>query len=106
LDPQRMSARGLTANDVIKAVEGQNVQVAAGQIGQPPVSPAQVFQYTMTTLGRLTEPEQFDEMVLKTDDFGRLIRLRDVAKVELGAQSYDQTCWLDGKASVALSVYQ
>ena len=60
----------------------------------------------MTTLGRLTDPEQFDDIILKTDADGRLVRLRDVARIELGAQGYDQTCTLDGKPSVALSIYQ
>lgn len=106
LDPDRMAALNLTATDVVHAIEQQNVQVAAGQIGQPPVPDGQVFQYTMSTLGRLSEDKQFDEMVLKTGAYGQVIRLRDVAKTELGALAYDQICTLDGKPSVALSVYQ
>src|SRR5262249_58621731 len=66
----------------------------------------QVFQYTMSTLGRLTDSDQFADMILKTDAQGRIVRLRDVARIELGAQGYDQTCTLDGQPSVALSVYQ
>src|SRR5204863_7494278 len=89
LDPQKMAARNLSASDVVTAVTQQNAQVAAGQIGQPPVPRGQVFQYTMTTLGRLAESEQFADMILKTNE-GRIIRLRDVAEIELGAQSYDQ----------------
>ncbi len=106
LDPGRMSFRGLTATDVSLAIEQQNTQVAAGQIGQPPVPTGQVFQYTMSTLGRLKDPEQFADIILKTDTDGRIVRLRDVAKIELGAQAYDQSCTLDGKPSVALSIYQ
>jgi multidrug efflux pump subunit AcrB len=106
LDPEKLSARNLTASDVVDAVAQQNVQVAAGQIGQPPVDSGQVFQYTMTTLGRLADPDQFADMILKSDDDGRLVHLRDVARIELGAQGYDQTCTMDGKPSVALSVYQ
>ena len=106
LDPEKMSARNLTASDVITAIQQQNAQVAAGQIGQPPVPSGQVFQYTMTTLGRLADVEQFGEMTLKTDDGGRIVRMHDVAEIELGAQAYDQTCTLDGRPSVALSVYQ
>src|SRR5262249_6384703 len=108
LDPDRMSTRNLTASDVVKAVEQQNVQVAAGQIGQPPVAQnkSPVFQYVMSTQGRLTEPEQFGEIMLKADFNGRPVYLRDVGTVELGAQQYDQTCTLDGKPSVALSIYQ
>ena len=67
LDPEKMAVRNLTASDVVAAIQQQNAQVAAGQIGQPPVPKGQVFQYTMTTLGRLAEPEQFDDMILKTD---------------------------------------
>ena len=106
LDPEKMSSRNLTTNDVVRAVEQQNAQVAAGQIGQPPVPTGQVFQYTMSTLGRLANDRQFGEMILKTDANGRVTRLVDVARIELGAQSYDQTCTLDGRPSVALSVYQ
>src|SRR5437016_5150997 len=79
LDPGKMSFRNLTANDVTQAIEQQNVQVAAGQIGQPPIPTGQVFQYTMSTLGRLTDPDQFADMVLKTNADGAIVRLRDVA---------------------------
>ncbi len=106
LDPERMSARNLTASDVVHAIEQQNAQVAAGQIGQPPAPDGQVFQYTMTTLGRLAEDQQFSEMIIKSDTNGRITRLRDVARTELGALGYDQVCTLDGQPSVALSVYQ
>ena len=106
LDPGKMSFRNLTATDVSTAIAQQNIQVAAGQIGQPPVPNGQVFQYTMTTLGRLEDAEQFSNIILKTDTDGRIVRLRDVARIELGAQGYDQTCTLDGQPSVALSIYQ
>ncbi len=105
LDPEKMAARNLAASDVVHAVEQQNAQVAAGQIGQPPAPNGQAFQYTINTLGRLSDPEQFSEMIIK-EEAGRLVRLRDVAKIELGAISYDQTCTLDGTPSVALSIYQ
>jgi multidrug efflux pump len=106
LDPDKMSVRNLSATDVVAAIEQQNAQVAAGQIGQPPAPTGQVFQYTMSTLGRLAEDQQFDEMILRSDATGRIIRIRDVAHSELGALGYDQICTLDGKPSVALSVYQ
>jgi multidrug efflux pump subunit AcrB len=106
LDPARMAVRNLTATDVTSAIEQQNAQVAAGQIGQPPVPMGQVFQYSMTTLGRLVEADEFADMILKSDTEGRLVRLRDVAKIELGAQGYDQTCTMDRKPSVALSIFQ
>jgi multidrug efflux pump subunit AcrB len=106
LDPQKMSTRNLTADDVVLAIQQQNVQVAAGQIGQPPVPRGQAFQYTVTTLGRLVDAEQFGDMILRTDAGGRIIRVRDVGRVELGAQNYDQVCTMDHRPSVALSVYQ
>jgi len=106
LDPEKLSSKGLSADDVVRAVQQQNTQVAAGQVGQPPAPTGQTFQYTINTLGRLAVPEQFSEMILKADAEGRVVRMRDVAESELGALSYDQVCTLDGKPSVALSVYQ
>lgn len=106
LDPEKMAIRGLSADDVVKAIEEQNVQVAAGQIGQPPVPRGQVFQYAMTTLGRLSSVEQFEQIIIKNDSAGRVVYLRDVSRIELGAQAYDQVCTLDRKPSVALSIYQ
>ena len=79
--------------------------MAAGQIGQPPVEKGQVFQYIMTTLGRLTDDKQFADIIIKTDQ-DRKVRIRDVGRAELGAQAYDQTCTLNGNPSVALAVYQ
>ncbi|OHB67735.1 MAG: transporter [Planctomycetes bacterium RBG_13_63_9] len=114
LDPQKMASRNLATTDVIRAIQGQNVQVAAGQIGQPPVPAGQVFQFSMSTLGRLADPKQFGEIIIKTDSgnseagyaSSQVVRLRDVGRVELGAQMYDQTCRLDGQASVALAIFQ
>jgi len=105
LDPQKLAAYNLNAQDVIAAVQAQNVQVAAGQIGQPPVPKGQVTQYIITTLGRLKSTEQFSNIVLRSNG-SSLVYLKDVASIEMGAQSYDQTCTLDQKPSVALSVYQ
>jgi multidrug efflux pump subunit AcrB len=105
LDPQKMASYNLNAQDVINAVQAQNDQVAAGQIGQPPTPSGQVSQYIITTLGRLETVEQFANIILKNSN-SILVYLKDVASIELGAQSYDQTCTLDGKASVALSIYQ
>lgn len=106
LDPQQMATRNISTQDVLRAIEQQNTQVAAGQIGQQPTTQGQMFQYTMTTLGRLTSEQQFGDMVLRSDSEGRMIRLRDVARIELGAMAYDQVCTLDTKPSIALSVYQ
>src|SRR5437867_11596535 len=105
LDPPKLAAYGLNAQDVVKAVQAQNIQVAAGQIGQPPTPSGQVTQYIITTLGRLENTDQFANIVLKNVG-STLVHLKDVANIELGAQSYDQTCTLDGRPSVALSVYQ
>ncbi|HWG47333.1 MAG TPA: efflux RND transporter permease subunit [Gemmataceae bacterium] len=105
LDPQKLATYNLNAQDVIAAVQAQNIQVAAGQIGQPPTPNGQVSQYIITTLGRLENTEQFERIIVK-NSAASLIYLRDVANIELGAQSYDQSCTLDGKPSVALSVYQ
>jgi multidrug efflux pump len=106
LDAGAMQSRGLTADDVEAAVREQNVQVAAGQIGQPPVPAGQSFQYTMTTLGRLVEADQFKEIVVKTGSGGEITRLRDIARVERSAKSQDQTSMLDGKPTVGLAVFQ
>ncbi len=106
LDPEKLAARDLVAGDIVDAVSHQNVQVAAGQIGQPPVPRGQNFQYTLNTRGRLVDAEEFADMILKTDQEGRIVRLRDVSRIELGAQAYDQVCTLNTQPSVALSVYQ
>ncbi|MBL8800292.1 MAG: efflux RND transporter permease subunit [Planctomycetia bacterium] len=106
LDPVKMAARNISTGDIVRAVETQNTQVAAGQIGQPPVLSGLAFQLTMSSMGRLIEVEEFADLIVKNDAVGRLVRLRDVANIELGAQVYDQTCTLDGNPSVALSIYQ
>jgi multidrug efflux pump subunit AcrB len=105
LDPQKLAGYNLNAMDVINAVQAQNIQVAAGQIGQPPTPSGQVSQYIITTLGRLENTDQFANIVVK-QNASSLVYLKDVANIELGAQSYDQTCTLDGRPSVALSIYQ
>ncbi len=106
LDPQRLAMRGLSTTHVIQAIEQQNTQVAAGQIGQPPTPSGQVFQYTMATRGRLSDEDDFGRMILQTGNDGRVTRLEDVARIELGAMAYDQICTLDGRPSVGLSIYQ
>jgi multidrug efflux pump len=106
LDPEKLWARSLTAGDVVNAVREQNIQVAAGQIGQPPVPVGTDFQYTMSTLGRLTEVEEFGDIIIKTGASGQVTRLRDVSRIELGAKSQDQSCTLDGRPSVGLAIFQ
>ena len=114
LDPQKMATRNITTDEVVSAIKNQNVQVAAGTIGQQPVPAGQQFQLTMSTLGRLITPEQFGDIIVKTSQGDRsegrtsaqIVRLRDIARVELGAQQYDQVCKLDGAPSVGLAVFQ
>jgi multidrug efflux pump len=106
LDPDRLASRNLTADDVVNVLREQNVQVAAGQIGQPPAPRGQDFQYTMTTLGRLAEPEQFADIILKTGADGEVTYLKDVSRIELGARNQDQILSLDGKPSVGLAIFQ
>ena len=106
LDPTQLAARSMTASDVVNALREQNVQVAAGRIGQPPAPAGLDFQYTINTLGRLLDPEQFAQIVLKTGEKGQITRLADVGRVELGSKSYDVSSYLDGKPSVTLALYQ
>ncbi|MBK9121384.1 MAG: efflux RND transporter permease subunit [Phycisphaerales bacterium] len=106
LDPERLAARGLTTVDVVNAVREQNIQVAAGQIGQPPAPPDQEFQYVLRTLGRLADAEQFGEIILKVGARQETVRLRDVARIERGAKSQDQTCRLDGRPSTGIAIFQ
>ncbi|WP_089945176.1 efflux RND transporter permease subunit [Candidatus Entotheonella palauensis] len=106
LEPRQLKSRNLTTQDVLDAIREQNVQVAAGQIGQPPAPSGQTFQYTVTTLGRLSDVEQFEQIIVKTAEDGRVTRLKDVARVELGAQSYDMFSLLDGKPSASLAIFQ
>ncbi|MGH8085866.1 MAG: efflux RND transporter permease subunit [Lysobacter sp.] len=105
LDPNLIAARGLTAGDVIAAVREQNVQVAAGSVGQAPNSSA-AFQVTVNTLGRLTDEEQFGEIIIRTGDDGQVTRLRDVARIEMGADAYALRSLLDGEPAVALQIIQ
>jgi len=105
LDPDKLQSRNLTVTDVIKILREQNVQVAAGQIGQPPVPKGQDFQYTLSTLGRLVEAEQFAAIILKTDAKGEITYLRDVSRTELGARSEDLMARLDRRPSSGLATY-
>ena len=106
MDPEKLAARALTVNDVVDAIRAQNIQVAAGQIGAPPSPKGQEFQYTVNTLGRLRDVEQFEEMIVKVGEDGRLLRVGDVARVELGAQLYNSYAQLDGAPSLAVIIYQ
>ena len=112
LDPEKLATRNLTTNDVVSAVLEENNQVVSGQLGQPPAVAGSQFQPTLCALGRLVEPRQFGDIVVKTglagagDPVTPVVRLRDLARLELGAQQYDQSCVVDGQPSVGLAVYQ
>jgi len=106
LNPERMKARGLTTNDVVDAIREQNVQVASGQIGAPPAPSGQNFQYSVNTQGRLSSQQQFEDMILKVGAEGQLVRVKDVARVELGAQTYAVEVELNGAPSIAIAIYQ
>jgi HAE1 family hydrophobic/amphiphilic exporter-1 len=106
LNPRQLRSRNLTTEDVLSAIREQNVQVAAGQIGQPPAPMGQNFQYTVNVLGRLTEIEQFEDIIIKTDEGGRITRLGDIGRIELGGKSYDITSSLNGAPSASIAIYQ
>ena len=91
LDPVRMAGRGLTASDVVSALQEQNVEVAAGQVGQQPINTGQQFQISVRAVGRLSEPAQFENIILETNADGTLVRLKDVGRAELGAEDYART---------------
>src|ERR1700736_3263505 len=100
LDPDKLASRNIAAGDVVKVLREQNVQVAAGQVGQPPVPRGQDFQYPLSTLGRLVEAEQFADIILKPGSDGEVTYLKDVSRTELGAKSQDQNLTMDSKPSV------
>lgn len=106
LDPTKLAIRNLNAADVLQSLREQNVQVAAGRIGQEPAEQGQEFQMAINTKGRLIEPEQFNEIIVKTGNKGELVRLGDIARTELGAKNYDVSSSLDGKPSVTMAVFQ
>src|SRR5437016_10755530 len=105
LDPDKLQSRNLTVGDVIRVLREQNLQVAAGQIGQPPVPTGQDFQFTLSTLGRLVEADQFANIILKTGSDGEVTYLKDVSRTDLGARSQDQLSRLDGKPSSGVGVF-
>src|ERR1043166_4522004 len=106
LDPEKVASRGLTASDVVNAIREQNVQVAAGILGQPPMSEGVPFQFTVNAQGRLTDEEQFGEIVIKTGADGQVTRVRDVARVELAARDYSVNSGLGGKPATAIAIFQ
>jgi HAE1 family hydrophobic/amphiphilic exporter-1 len=106
LDPHKIAARGLTADDVVAALRAQNQQVSAGVLGQPPDPTHSAFQINIQALGRLTQPSQFADIIVKTDANGRITRVRDIGYVELGSQDYGANGYLDNKDAVPILVFQ
>ena len=122
LDPKKLASLGMTVSDISKAIQEQNVQVAAGRLGQPPVPDdlALAFDMPLRTLGRLSSPEQFADIIVKVGKNQQIVHLRDVVRetvrdgkgnvvstgIELGAKNYEMNCTLDGKPSVGLACYQ
>jgi HAE1 family hydrophobic/amphiphilic exporter-1 len=106
LDPVRMASRALTADDVVSALQEQNVEVAAGQVGSQPALPGQQFQISVRAVGRLSESTQFDDIILKSNADGTLVRLRDVGHAELGAEDYSSDLDYSGHEAVGIAITQ
>ncbi|HEX4201670.1 MAG TPA: efflux RND transporter permease subunit, partial [Chthoniobacterales bacterium] len=107
LNPDLLFSRGLTADDVVSAVQAQNIQVAPGSVGAEPARPKTEFQFILNTQGRLITPEQFSKIILKRGSNGQLVYLGDVARLELGGQSYTSTTYQDGVIpGVAIGIFQ
>src|SRR5499427_3979146 len=106
LDPNKLYARSLTTEDVVNALKGQNQQVTAGQLGMPPAPNTQAFQYTLDIAGRFDDISQFENVVVKTEANGQMVHVRDVGRVELGAQTYSQVFTLNGKPAAGIGIFQ
>src|SRR4029453_4482785 len=106
LDPERIAELGLTAGDVVAALREQNVQVAAGAVGAAPARPGTAYELPVNTLGRLRDPAQFENIVVHTGEDGRIVRVRDVARVELGALDYGVNAYLNDAEAVGLAISQ
>ena len=106
LDPGRLAGRGLTATDAVNALAEQNVEIAAGQVGQQPAPEGQQYQISVRAVGRLSEPSQFENIILKTNVDGTLVRLKDVGRAELGAEDYGTDLQFNGQDAVGLAVTQ
>jgi len=106
MDPERLTALSLTADDVITAVRHQNVQATVGSIGREPISPDQQIQFTLLAKGRLTEPGEFENIVIRANTEGGLVRIRDIGRVELAAKSYDHQSALNGTPAATIAVYR
>jgi len=106
MNPERLTALGMTADDVIAAIRRQNVQAAVGAIGREPINASQQVQFTLRAKGRLTDVEDFKSIVVRSNDQGGLVRVRDIARVELGAMAYDTSAILNGSPCLGMAVYR
>ena len=106
LNPDKLTSMEMTAMDVIAAVQEQNVQVAAGKIGDPPSPPGQTFTYSINTMGRLSSPEQFEDIIIRTRPDGSVVRVKDVGRVELGAENYGWFAHLNSGKAACIGVFQ
>src|ERR1700733_9244411 len=104
LDPDKIAARNLNASEVIAALRAQNIQVSAGLLGQPPVPFGAGYQVNVETLGRLSTPDEFADIIIKSDDQGRITRVRDIGRVELGAADYGSSAYVDRTDSASISL--
>lgn len=105
LDPQVMTSLAISEAEVVDAIRRQNLQAAAGRLGAPPDNEARAFTYTLQARGRLTEPEEFERILVRANPDGSVIRLGDIARIELGAQTYDSDTWVDGVSTSMLGIY-
>jgi multidrug efflux pump subunit AcrB len=105
LDPDKVAARDLNASEVLAALRAQNLQVSAGLLNQPPVPGDAAYQINIETLGRLSTPEQFADVIVKSDDKGRVTRVRDIGRVELGAGSYGSSAYKERTDSASLAMF-
>src|SRR5467141_2132411 len=106
LDPDRMYSRGLTTDDIVSAIQAQNIQVAAGRLGAEPAPPGTELALTLNTQGRLITPDQFGQIIVKRGDNGQIVYLADVGRVDLGAKDYNVNSYLDEQPAVALAIFQ
>ena len=106
LDPAKMASLGVTAEEVTDAIASQSQDTATGMIGQPPVPAGQEFQYTLTTLGRLEAAEEFADIIVRAGSDGEIVRIKDIGRVELGAESYDESANVSGTPALPIGVFQ
>ncbi len=104
LDPEKMRVRGVTPADVTAAIESQNMEVSAGSVGAPPAADGQQFEYTLTARGRLTDADEFGNIVIRTGSDGAILRLKDIARVDLGSNSYSMISHVSGEDAGLIGV--